>query len=422
MSLLSLSARQPDLLAKQTALDDECYKQTSTVSNLNLEAPKNTAAAVPHELAAEDSRIRNRVVDYINAQRMLAGSAHAEQLLLELNSAAQINRGPEGVFESSRLHWDMILGRDEKIYPMNPMRAGTSGMFVLVYCVFYLLIPNNVPHFFSKNASVMRPNPLHITFKNPNWPANFITPENVLEYFCNSDNAFYDKSSCNENVRMQNISRPLEECLLQVFSFVLFFASFFQLVSLALSSCSSSMTGIQYVLWSAQPPLYVICKHRRNNMQNVTPLAYYYIINGTVYQAPDVYTFVQSRLLGAVEPLKNAFDQVIQYSRYNVAKGYYWQFDKKPATKKDEEKSEEEKPLQARSTHFQKTRTHMLMQNLFEIFPAGTPLAISNPAESSEPMDTDVKSEGNAGSTTPSQLVEGNQQPKPPGTSAPKPN
>ncbi|EYB87585.1 hypothetical protein Y032_0260g527 [Ancylostoma ceylanicum] len=66
-------------------------------------------------------------------------------------------------------------------------------------------------------ASVMRPNPLHITFKNPNWPANFITPENVLEYFCNSDNAFYDKSSCNENVRMQNISRPLEECLLLVF-------------------------------------------------------------------------------------------------------------------------------------------------------------------------------------------------------------
>ncbi|KAL6742713.1 hypothetical protein Aduo_015835 [Ancylostoma duodenale] len=241
-------------------------------------------------------------------------------------------------------------------------------------------------------ASVMRPNPLHITFKNPNWPANFITPENVLEYFCNSDNAFYDKSSCNENVRMQNISRPLEECLL-------------------------SMTGIQYVLWSAQPPLYVICKHRRNNMQNVTPLAYYYVINGTVYQAPDVYTFVQSRLLGAVEPLKNAFDQVIQYSRYNVAKGYYWQFDKKPATKKDDEKSEEEKPLQARSTHFQKTRTHMLMQNLFEMFPAGNSLSISDPPGNSEPMDTDVKPEVNE-ETTQSQPADANSAN--PGTSVAK--
>ncbi|RCN31725.1 MED6 mediator sub complex component [Ancylostoma caninum] len=168
------------------------------------------------------------------------------------------------------------------------------------------------------------------------------------------------------------------------------------------------MTGIQYVLWSAQPPLYVICKHRRNNMQNVTPLAYYYVINGTVYQAPDVYTFVQSRLLGAVEPLKNAFDQVIQYSRYNVAKGYYWQFDKKPATKKDDEKvSEEEKPLQARSTHFQKTRTHMLMQNLFEMFPAGNSLSISDPPGNSEPMDTDVKPEVNEEATH-SQPADGN--------------
>ncbi|KAL6742712.1 MED6 mediator sub complex component [Ancylostoma duodenale] len=177
------------------------------------------------------------------------------------------------------------------------------------------------------------------------------------------------------------------------------------------------MTGIQYVLWSAQPPLYVICKHRRNNMQNVTPLAYYYVINGTVYQAPDVYTFVQSRLLGAVEPLKNAFDQVIQYSRYNVAKGYYWQFDKKPATKKDDEKSEEEKPLQARSTHFQKTRTHMLMQNLFEMFPAGNSLSISDPPGNSEPMDTDVKPEVNE-ETTQSQPADANSAN--PGTSVAK--
>ncbi|EPB70161.1 MED6 mediator sub complex component [Ancylostoma ceylanicum] len=138
------------------------------------------------------------------------------------------------------------------------------------------------------------------------------------------------------------------------------------------------MTGIQYVLWSAQPPLYVICKHRRNNMQNVTPLAYYYVINGTVYQAPDVYTFVQSRLLGAVEPLKNAFDQVIQYSRYNVAKGYYWQFDKKPATKKDDEK---------------------------------------DPPGNSEPMDTDVKPEMNE-EPPQSQQPDGN--PANPGTSVAK--
>ncbi|VDM83783.1 unnamed protein product [Strongylus vulgaris] len=92
--------------------------------------------------------------------------------------------------------------------------------------------------------------------------------------------------------------------------------------------------------------------------------------------------------------------------KYNVAKGYYWQFDKKPATKKEDEKSEEEKPLQARSTHFQKTRTQMLMQNLFEMFPAGN-LAISDPPDKSEPMDTDVKPEVNGENATSTQPGEG---------------
>ncbi|KIH56959.1 hypothetical protein ANCDUO_12859 [Ancylostoma duodenale] len=63
------------------------------------------------------------------------------------------------------------------------------------------------------------------------------------------------------------------------------------------------------------------------------------------------------------------------------------------------DKSEEEKPLQARSTHFQKTRTHMLMQNLFEMFPAGNSLSISDPPGNSEPMDTDVKPEVNEEAT-----------------------
>ncbi|PIO53464.1 hypothetical protein TELCIR_25200, partial [Teladorsagia circumcincta] len=81
MSLLSLSTRQPDLLA-QPVSDEENFKQTPNVTRLNLEAPKNTASAVPHELAGEESRTRNRVVDYVNAQRMLGGTAHAEQLLL----------------------------------------------------------------------------------------------------------------------------------------------------------------------------------------------------------------------------------------------------------------------------------------------------------------------------------------------------
>ncbi|EJW71539.1 hypothetical protein WUBG_17555 [Wuchereria bancrofti] len=31
---------------------------------------------------------------------------------------------------------------------------------------------------------------LHQSFKNPNWPPNFITPDNVLDYFCDPGNVF----------------------------------------------------------------------------------------------------------------------------------------------------------------------------------------------------------------------------------------
>ncbi|PIO68372.1 hypothetical protein TELCIR_09840 [Teladorsagia circumcincta] len=80
------------------------------------------------------------------------------------------------------------------------------------------------------------------------------------------------------------------------------------------------------------------------------------------------------------------------------------------------QRPEEEQPLQARSTHFQKTRTHMLMQNLFEMFPAGNAVAISEPPEKSEPMDTEEKPETNGDAAA--QPVEGT---GPPSTSAAKP-
>ncbi|CAI2353252.1 unnamed protein product [Caenorhabditis sp. 36 PRJEB53466] len=192
-----------------------------------------------------------------------------------------------------------------------------------------------------------RENPLHVSFRNPQWPPNFINKDNVLDYFCNQANAFYEMNSCNQQIRMQNITnRTVEECL-------------------------RTMQGIQYVLWYSQPPLFIICKQRRNNITNVSPISYFYVINGSVHQAPDMFSLIQSRLLGALEPLRNAFQEVTNYSRYNTAKGYYWEFKGKSNVKKREEdkkEDEEEKP-EERSTNFQKTRTLMLLNQLFEEMP-----------------------------------------------------
>lgn len=58
------------------------------------------------------------------------------------------------------------------------------------------------------------------------------------------------------------------------------------------------MTGLEYVLLHVQEPiLYVIRKQHRHSSQQVTPLADYYIIAGVVYQAPDLASVLNSRLV-----------------------------------------------------------------------------------------------------------------------------
>ena len=45
-------------------------------------------------------------------------------------------------------------------------------------------------------------NLLEQSFKNPAWPPNMITAENVLDYFCDRGNIFYDSQSDNEQVSL----------------------------------------------------------------------------------------------------------------------------------------------------------------------------------------------------------------------------
>ncbi|GMS78415.1 hypothetical protein PENTCL1PPCAC_590 [Pristionchus entomophagus] len=259
-------------------------------------------------------------------------------------------------------------------------------------------------------ASVPKPNPLHTTFKNPNFPANFINEHNVLEYFCNQDNIFYDMKSCNQVIAMQRIDRPLEECL-------------------------QSMAGEQYVLHSSRPPLFVIMKQMRTIAQNrnfVTPLAYYYVINGTVYQAPDAYSLIQSRLLGAVAPLGQAFEQMLKFSRFNVAKGYSWEFDSKPAGEGEEEGGDEDETQGGggpstskkktddegayaveRSSAFQEQRTTNIMQLLFEQFPP--PSGVAPPPSSDAAAAAADQSAAAAATTTAANPLGGMAAMLPPG-------
>ncbi|UMM36143.1 hypothetical protein L5515_008438 [Caenorhabditis briggsae] len=203
------------------------------------------------------------------------------------------------------------------------------------------------------SAKSQKDKTLQVTFCDSKWSPDSITPYNVLQYFCNLENPFYDIESDNEFYKMQNNR----------------------------GTGLKSMTGIQYKLWYSCMPLHIICKYYRTSSDTVKPLAYYNIINGVVYQAPDMYSLTQSRLLGCLEPLRNAFEQVTKSCQYSTVEGYYWEF-KKTAnakyyaryarytkTKRVSQKEEKEETLEPRSTSFQRERTLMVLNQLFEEYP-----------------------------------------------------
>ncbi|CDU24131.1 related to MED6-subunit of the RNA polymerase II mediator complex [Sporisorium scitamineum] len=158
------------------------------------------------------------------------------------------------------------------------------------------------------------PNLLHVQFKNPEYlsylshlqstgqftdpsssstskpdPSHPLTESNVMSYFATSP--FFDRRSNNEQIRMQNIANGLagimsarqEEQELKRF------------------------TGLEFVLVHARAPLcFVVQKRWRSSPTEATPLAAYYIINDSIYQAPDLYSVLATRLQSTVYGLKSS--------------------------------------------------------------------------------------------------------------------
>uniref|UniRef100_A0A7N5KFV4 Mediator of RNA polymerase II transcription subunit 6 n=1 Tax=Ailuropoda melanoleuca TaxID=9646 RepID=A0A7N5KFV4_AILME len=89
----------------------------------------------------------------------------------------------------------------------------------------------------------------------------------------------------------------------------------------------SQMVGVEYILLHAQEPiLFIIRKQQRQSPTQVIPLADYYIIAGVIYQAPDLGSVINSRVLTAVHGIQSAFDEAMSYCRYHPSKGYWWHF------------------------------------------------------------------------------------------------
>ncbi|RKP36953.1 mediator complex, subunit Med6, partial [Dimargaris cristalligena] len=128
-----------------------------------------------------------------------------------------------------------------------------------------------------------------------------LRPDNVLEYF--SLSPFWDPTSNNAVLKMQTQFNELQTAQLDL----------------------KKMTGIEFaVVHEKWPTLFIIRKQRRKSPNEVIPLATYYIINGNIYQSPDLYSLISSRLLISLFHTHSAFEEVTKYAHFHPAEGYSW--------------------------------------------------------------------------------------------------
>ncbi|CAD5210918.1 unnamed protein product [Bursaphelenchus okinawaensis] len=119
-NILKLSTRSSDLLQDKNtrpAIDKHLVDgnlMNKIVQTRTDGAPQRGATGPAHELLAKNNRL-DTVEGMVNQRRTLAGTAQAEHFINELHSASQINRGPPGFSTGSRLHFDILAGRDDRI-------------------------------------------------------------------------------------------------------------------------------------------------------------------------------------------------------------------------------------------------------------------------------------------------------------------
>ena len=109
-----------------------------------------------------------------------------------------------------------------------------------------------------------------------------LSVSNVLDYF--SASPFYDVTSLNALARLRG---------------------------LAVDEIPKLGAGTEFILKDAQAPhLFVIFKRLRSVSGVSTPLAYYYVLDGTVYQAPTLDATLSSRLSKCCHLLRESFHEL----------------------------------------------------------------------------------------------------------------
>jgi mediator of RNA polymerase II transcription subunit 6 len=84
------------------------------------------------------------------------------------------------------------------------------------------------------------------------------------------------------------------------------------------------MVGIEYVVHKVLPPhLFIIHKRLRHGEADVDLLASYYVLDGTVYQAPNLLSLLKCRVTSSLAYLNEAIQLSTDNLRYDPeAKAY----------------------------------------------------------------------------------------------------
>ncbi|KAI8919929.1 MED6 mediator sub complex component-domain-containing protein [Powellomyces hirtus] len=167
----------------------------------------------------------------------------------------------------------------------------------------------------------------HVSWKDTAFiQAHGLNEHSVMPYFALSQ--FYDKSSINEQISMQARFNQLEASQLD----------------------KRQMTGLDYELVYAvmtSPSLFIITKSMRRSPTQADVVAAYYVIEGTIYQAPDLHTLTSNRILNSLSHVQKTLTATLSGSRYHPAIGSFWESDEKFLQPPAEEKLDEadlEKP------------------------------------------------------------------------------
>ncbi|KAI3908720.1 hypothetical protein MKW98_029270 [Papaver atlanticum] len=120
-----------------------------------------------------------------------------------------------------------------------------------------------------------------ICFRDQLWLNSYPLDRNlVFDYFALSP--FYDFSCNNEQLRMQQI-HPLDISHLQ------------------------KMSGIEFSLSEVMEPHLFVIKKQKRELERVTPMLTYYVLDGSIYQAPQLANVFAARIGRALYHISKAF-------------------------------------------------------------------------------------------------------------------